>query len=181
MSTVHKLLLAGIGLVLVAGVVAGGYKYQAERQRQAAEALIQLQEGINQFTEERFEEAVQTLRGIPDGALDDWRIPYYTGASLIRLAEYESAALVLEEALAMNNTEKDIPFALGVVYYKLGHLGLSKSYFHTVLEIDPSDKEAKGLMDIMAKLERYQPEATAPKSESGEAELPQDHPPTSDN
>jgi tetratricopeptide (TPR) repeat protein len=181
MSTVRKLLLAGIGLVLIAGVVAGGYKYQAERQRQAVEAMLLLQEGINQFTEEQFEVAVQTLRSIPEGAIVDWRVPYYTGASLIKLADYESAAVSLEEAMALNSEEADIPFALGVVYYKLGNLGLAKSYFHSVLEIEPGNQEAKGLMDIMAKLERHQPEVAAPKPESSEAALPEDHPQISDH
>ena len=36
---------------------------------------------------------------------------------------------------------------------------MSKAYFATLLEIDPSHEEAKGLMDIMARLERYQQES----------------------
>ena len=44
--------------------------------------------------------------------------------------------------------------ALGVAYFKLGNLKLSKGYYASILEIDPGDEEARGLMDIMAKLER---------------------------
>jgi hypothetical protein len=36
-------------------------------------------------------------------------------------------------------------------------LSLSKAYFASVLELDPGHEEAKGLMDIMASLERTQP------------------------
>ena len=73
------------------------------------------------------------------------------GSALIKLKDYESGAMRLEEALALNNNEKNILFALGVVYYKLGNLSLSKAYFAAVLEIDPGHEEAKGLMDIMAR------------------------------
>jgi hypothetical protein len=41
-----------------------------------------------------------------------------------------------------------------VAYFKLGNLKLAKGYFASVLEINPNDEQAKGLMDIMAKLER---------------------------
>jgi Flp pilus assembly protein TadD len=182
MNKARKLLLAAIGLVLILAAGAAAYRYQIERQRQAEEATVLLQEGITQFSEERFEAALETLRNIPEGSLVDWRIPYYMGATLIKLADYEAAALLLEEALALNGNEKDIPFALGVVYYKLGNLGLSKSYFHSVLEIDPNDQEAKGLMDIMAKLERHQPKEAAAESESESSEtaLPENHPQISD-
>ena len=161
MTKARKLLVAGLGLVLIAAVVAAAYQYRIERQNQALEATVLLQEGISLFQQEQYETALETLRSIPQGAIEDWRISYYTGATLIRLKDYESAAVSLEEALTLSSREKDIPFALGVVYYKLGNLSLSKSYFHTVLEIDPTDEEAKGLMDIMAKLERQQPDSTS--------------------
>jgi len=164
MTKARKLLVAGIGLVLIVAVVAGAYQYRIERQRLAVEAAVLLQEGIALFQQNQYEPALETLRSIPQGAIEDWRIPYYTGATLIRLKDYESAAASLEEALVLNSGEKDIPFALGVAYYKLGNLSLSKSYFHSVLEIDPSNEEAKGLMDIMSKLERQQPDST-PTSE----------------
>ena len=164
MTKARKLLLAGISVVLITAVVAGAYLFQIEQERQAVEAAVLMQEGIAQFHQEQYETALETLRSIPEGAIVDWRIAYYTGATLIRLKDYESAAASLEEALVLNSGEKDIPFALGVVYYKLGNLSLSKSYFHSVLEIDPGNEEAKGLMDIMSKLERQQPDST-PTSE----------------
>ena len=157
----RKLLVVASSLVLVAAVVAGAYLYQIERQRQALEATVLLQEGIALFQQEQYETALETLHSVPKEALEDWRISYYTGATLIKLKDYAAAAVSLEEALTLNNKEVDIPYALGIVYYKLGNLGLSKSYFHSVLEIDPGHEEAKGLMDIMAKLERQQPDSTS--------------------
>ena len=43
----------------------------------------------------------------------------------------------------------------------MGNLAMSKAYFAQVLEIDPTDEEARGLMDIMANLERMQQDAPA--------------------
>ena len=74
------------------------------------------------------------------------------------LKDYASAAQQLEQALTLKTDDVGTLFALGVVYYKLGNLKLSKSYFALVLEINPNDEHAKGLMDIMARLERQQPE-----------------------
>ncbi len=161
MTKVRKLLVAGFGLVLIAAVVAAAYEYRIERQRQVEEAAVLLLEGIAQFHQEQYETALETLHSIPQGAIEDWRISYYTGATLIKLQDYAAAAVSLEEALTLNSKEEDIPFALGIVYYKLGNLSLSKSYFHSVLEIDPGHEEAKGLMDIMAKMERQQPDSTS--------------------
>jgi tetratricopeptide (TPR) repeat protein len=96
------------------------------------------------------------------------------GSALIKLKDYESGALRLEEALALNSSETNILFALGVVYYKLGNLSLSKAYFASVLELDPGHEEAKGLMDIMASLERTQP-AAAQEDVPGDSAGGDDH------
>ncbi len=161
MTRTRELLIGAISLVTIAAIFATMYLYQVEQQRQAEEAATLIENGIAQFRQEQYEPALETLRSIPQGAIEDWRISYYTGASLVKLQDYASAAVSLEEALALNGDEPDIPFTLGVVYFKLGNLGLSKSYFHTVLEIDPGHEEAKGLMDIMSKLERQQPDSTS--------------------
>jgi tetratricopeptide (TPR) repeat protein len=165
-SRFGKLLIASIALVLVAVTIAATYLYRVEQEKKVAGALLLMDQGITQFKQKQYETALETLRSIPQSVVEDWRIPYYTGATLVKLKDYESAAVSLEEALILNGKEKDIPFALGVVYFKLGNLSLSKSYFHSVLEIDPGHEEAKGLMDIMAKLERQQPDKSAADSKS---------------
>lgn len=163
MTKTGKLLVTAISLVLITAVVAAAYLYQIEQQRQAEDVRALMEQGITQFQQKQYETALETLRSIPQAAVEDWRIPYYTGSTLIKLKDYESAAVSLEEALILNSNEKDIPFALGVVYFKLGNLSLSKSYFHSVLELDPANEEARGLMDIMANLERQQPGESTPE------------------
>ena len=70
------------------------------------------------------------------------------------LKDYEPAVIHLEQALTLDNKNIAILYALGVAYFKLGNLKLARGYFASVLEINPNDEQAKGLMDIMAKLER---------------------------
>ena len=59
-------------------------------------------------------------------------------------------------------------YALGVAHYKLGNLGVSKAYFGKVLEVDPGHDDARGLMDIVANLERRQGEEPQPETASPE-------------
>ena len=79
---------------------------------------------------------------------------YHQGSELILSKDYEAAADKLEQALVLNKEDIGTLYALGVVYYKLGNLKLAKGYFAAMLEINPNDETAKGLMDIMAGLER---------------------------
>lgn len=157
MTKARKLLVATIGLVLVTALIAATYVYRIEQERQTGDVHVLIDEGITQFREEQYELSLKTLGSIPEGSVKDWHIPYYMGSAHIKLKDYELGALRLEEALALNNSDKNILFALGVAYYKLGNIGLSKAYFASVLEVDPNNEEAKGLMDIMANLERQQP------------------------
>lgn len=162
MTKTRKLIFSAVALVFLAAVVVGFYRYQLERQRQGEEALALIEAGIAQFQQNQYESAVETFRSIPEGATKDWRPPYYVGAALIQLRDFEAAVVSLEEALSLNDEEERIPFALGVAYFKLGELSLSKGYFHAVLKINPNNADAKGLMDIMANLERNQPPAAPP-------------------
>jgi tetratricopeptide (TPR) repeat protein len=79
---------------------------------------------------------------------------YDQGAEYIQLKDFESAVEILEQAHVLNPEDAGTLYALGVAYYKLGNLKLAKAYFTSVLEINPNDEQAKGLMDIMARLER---------------------------
>ena len=87
-------------------------------------------------------------------ARQEARALYDQGSEHIKLKDYESALESLEQAHVLNPEDTGTLYALGVVYYKLGNLKLAKSYFASVLEINPNDEQAKGLMDMMAKLER---------------------------
>ena len=96
---------------------------------------------------------------------EEARVLYDQGSEHIKLKDYESALESLEQAHVLNPEDTGTLFALGVVYYKLGNLKLAKSYFASVLEINPNDEQAKGLMDMMAKLERQTEAARISESE----------------
>ena len=151
----RKLILLISTLLLAVTLAAGVYLFQSRQHMQAEQASLLLEEGITQFRQEEYEKALKTLQAVPEEMVNDWRLPYYTGSVLITLKDYQGAVAQLERALELNSGEKNVLFALGVAYYKLGNLSLSKGYFASVLEIDPGHQEAKGLMDIMARLERY--------------------------
>jgi len=148
--------------VLVIGLTTGGifYLYNAGQQQTRQQAIASLDRGIALFREKKYSESLEVLQSIPDGVIQDWHLPFYTATAHILLKDYQLAALKLEEALLLNPQETQILFQLGVVYYKLGNLSLSKGYFASVVEIDPTHEEAKGLMGVMANLERQQPGVT---------------------
>jgi tetratricopeptide (TPR) repeat protein len=164
-------MLVFVGLLIASATGGLFYLFNEDKQVTEQQAIASLDRGIVLFREKNYTESLEELQGIPDGVLNDWHLPYYMASAHVMLKDYDLAAPVLEEALVLNPQETLIMFELGVVYYKLGKLGLSKGYFASVLEIDPSNAEAKGLMDIMANLERQQPGAdqneTALKKDTG--------------
>lgn len=133
------------------------YLYHSGQQAAEQQAMASLDKGIALFRERKYAESLEELQSIPDGVIEDWHLPYYMATAHVMLKNYPAAAPLLEEALALNPQETQILFELGVVYFKLGNLGLSKAYFEAVVEIDPTNEDARGLMDIMANLERQQP------------------------
>ena len=158
-KTTRSLFLV-IGLMIVMAIGGSIYHFNEDKQVIEQQATASLDQGIALFREKKYAESLEILQSIPDGVIDDWHLPYYTATALVMLKDYQPAALKLEEALVLNPQETAILFELGVVYFKLGKLGLSNGYFASVLEIDPGNEEAKGLMDIMANLERIQPGAS---------------------
>jgi Flp pilus assembly protein TadD len=167
-----KIWAAGIGLAAIIAIVFGVYKYEVNRQQQIDEARTQVEIGILLFKQKDYQGALETLRATPTVGIPDWRNLYYQGASLVQLKKYEEAVVALEEAWSLNQADERIPFALAVAYFKLGNLALSKSYFHAVIKLNPENADAKGLMDIVANLERIQPGESAadvtPPDESNE-------------
>lgn len=164
-------------IILVILAVSGGALYLFNENKQVTEqqALASLDQGIALFREKKYEESLDVLQAIPDGVIRDWHLPYYTATAHVMLKDYESAAPILEQALLLNPEEVQILFELGVVYFKLGNLALSKAYFASVVEIDPSNEEAKGLMDIMANLERQQPGANQEENSGDNNNGAEDH------
>ena len=134
-----------------------------------------LESGVALFHEKKYQESFELLKGITMGSPQEWRAKYYQGSALLKLKDYDSAVEFLEQALALNNRNTQIMHALGVAYFKLGNLKLSKAYYAAILEIDPTDTEAKGLMDIMANLEREQPSANQEETANDNEKEVEDH------
>lgn len=124
-------------------------------------------EGIALFDREQYGAALETLQAIPPAETDDWRVPYYIGSSHMMLKDYEAAAEALERSLTLKPDEAGTLYALGVAYFKQGKLKLAKGYFAAVLEVRPDDEHAKGLMDIMERLEQQTAEAQARQGDDG--------------
>jgi tetratricopeptide (TPR) repeat protein len=170
-SRPNRLLIAGITVALVGAILIASYLSQRERienERLIEEAELALSEGIELFGRRQYQQSVETLRTIPEDAYQDWHVHYYLGSALINLRDFQSAAMELEKALGLNADEPSIMFALGVTYFKLGNLALSKAYFAKVVEVDPGNDDARGLLDIVASMERKQ--QMQERTESGPSE-----------
>ena len=158
-------LLAVSGLFLVLCVIAWFLASRPAALIDANAVEEALASGISLYEQKQYDEALQALQRVPAGASQEARARYYVGSAHMMLKDYESAARELERSLALNPTDVGTLYGLGVAYFKLGNLKLSKSYFAAVLEINPNDEHAKGLMDIMSGLERQSVAAPAPESE----------------
>lgn len=153
-----KKILIGIAVLLIAVTAALVYfNQEPSLDSRVADVNRTLAIAIDLFNQKKYEETVDVLKKIKVNYNKDWRIPYYRASALVKLKDFPSAADYLQEALQLNNNDTRILYALGVVYFKLGKLELAEGYFASTLEIDPTHDDAKGLMDIMARLQRPLP------------------------
>jgi tetratricopeptide (TPR) repeat protein len=166
MSKTAKTVLVTIAIIIVLGSAAWLYRSTQGQETAAGFAAPSVNEGVTMFKAKKYAEALEVFESIPPGGPQEWYTRYYQGSTQIMLKDYQAAVETLEQALALNNTETRIMHALGVAYFKLGNLKLSKAYFAAVLEIEPDNDEARGLMDIMAKLERNQETGATQEPES---------------
>ena len=123
-----------------------------------------LEEGIGHFDGKEFVEAIAALEQVPAGSKQEAKALYYEGSSYLMLKDYVTATERLERSLALAPRDTGTLYALGVASFKLGNLKLARGYFASVLEINPNDEQAKGLMDIMANLERQTEAANVKKT-----------------
>ena len=150
----NVILISGAGALLILSVALWFLVPQPNQQNDAIKVEELLQSGIKLFKGKKYNETLETLALIPSGSPQEAKARYYQGSVHIMLKDFESAAGYLEQALTLNSKDVGVLYSLGVTYYKLGNVKLAKSYFTSVLEINPNDEQAKGLFDIMAKLER---------------------------
>jgi tetratricopeptide (TPR) repeat protein len=151
-ANTNIILVASAALAVILGswflVLEPGLRVATEK---AEESLAQ---GIELFDANDYEGALEVLARVPDGDAHKARARYYEGSAHMMLKDFPAAAARLEEALVLDPEDTGTLYALGVAYYQLGNFKLAKGYFAAVLEINPLDDQAKGLMDIMAKMER---------------------------
>jgi tetratricopeptide (TPR) repeat protein len=148
-----NLAIAAGALVLLSAAL-WFFVLQPEREAVSHSSAELLADGIGHYERKEYELALEVLRQVPDDDAWSAQARYYEGSSYMMLEDYEAAAASLESALVHDPQDTGVLYALGVAYYKLGNLALAKAYFGEVLKINPNDEHAKGLMDIMAKLER---------------------------
>ena len=144
---------SAVAIVLILSVVLWFFVLQPDRQENSGQMLLQT--GIARFNEKQYQQALETLQQIPSDSTQGAKARYYQGSAHLMLKDFESAVTYLEQALALDSHDTGTMYALGVAYYKLGNLKLAKSYFASVLKLNPNDQQAKGLLDIMARLERH--------------------------
>jgi tetratricopeptide (TPR) repeat protein len=159
MSKSRHIRIWGVFALLALVVAVWVYFENNEQKEKLIRADQRIESGIALFKEKKYPEALEVFENIPPGSSREWYARYYQGSAYIMLKDYQPAITYLEQALVLNPTETQIMHALGVAYFKLGKIKISKAYFASVLEIHPEDAEARGLMDIMANLERQQPGA----------------------
>jgi len=149
-----KNLVIGAGALLVLFAVLWFFVLQPEREAITFQAAELLADGIGHYERKEYDLALEVLQQVPAGQMETAQARYYEGSAHMMLKDYQAAVVSLESALALDSRNPGVLYALGVAYYKLGNLAVAKGYFGAVLEINPNDEQAKGLMDIMAKLER---------------------------
>lgn len=126
-----------------------------------------LADGVGHFERDEHELALEVLKQVPNGSPEKSRALYYEGSAYMMQKDYPAAVTSLEQALLLDNENAGVLYALGVAWFKLGDVSLAKGYFSAVLDINPDDEQAKGLVEVMTGLERQS------DAESGDGETPE--------
>lgn len=156
MSKSRQIKVWGAIVLIVLFATAWIYIKDYRHQEMLIRADARIEAGIASFKDGNYPEALRIFENIPAGAPREWYARYYQGSTYIMLKQYQPAINYLEQALALNPTETQIMHALGVVYFKLGKFKISKAYYVSILEIDPGDSEARGLLETLTNLEKRQ-------------------------
>jgi tetratricopeptide (TPR) repeat protein len=147
-------LAVGAGIILVVSALLWFVVMVPEPEAVTYSPAELLADGMGHYERKEYDQALEVLRQVPDGSVEKAQALYYEGSSYVMLKDHELAVPPLEQALALKPRDTGTLYALGVASFKLGNLPLAKGYFAALLEINPNDEQAKGLYDIMARLER---------------------------
>lgn len=168
------------GVALLVGGVLWFVAMQPHDSINEEEAARYLAAGIELFEQERFDEAIAALQGVPAGSTRQSKALYYEGSAYMMLRDHDTAIEKLQEAQALTPMDPPILFALGVASYKIGNIKLARGYFNSVLAINPMDEheqelweQARGLVDIMARLDRDPDSVAPPRVHGASTEAPQ--------
>ena len=161
------------GVVLLTAAAMWFFVAQPQQRIDAEEVERSLISGIELFENNNYDEAIETLQRVPPGSAQESSARYYEGSAYMMLGDFDLAIEKLQEAQARTPMDPGVLFALGVASYKIGNIKLAKGYFSSVLEINPMDEkeqelweQARGLVDIMAMLDR-DPDSVAPPQAHG--------------
>lgn len=143
-------------------------------EQQAEEAL---RSGIELFGQRDYQAAIESLGEVPEGSQFESTAKYYEGSAQLMLRNLDAAIDILQQAHLLAPEDPHILYALGVASFRIGNMRLAKGYFTSVLNIPPVDendrelhKQAKGLMDTLAIMERRQAEEGEGQSSSNGVE-----------
>ena len=159
---------------LAVALVAGWWLFLNRTGLQVDEqqAETALRSGIDLFGQRDYEAAIESLGRVPEGSKFESAAKYYEGSAQLMLRNLDAAIDILQQAHLLAPENPHILYALGVASFRIGNMKLAKGYFTSVLNIPPVDdndrelhKQAKGLMDTLATMERRQ-------AEEGEGQSP---------
>ena len=182
-----KIPLATVALALVLVTVSWVFLSRTGPQIDEQQAEQALRSGIDLFGQKDYEAAIESLGGVPEGSRFESTAKYYEGSAQLMLRNLDAAIDTLQQAHLLAPEDPHILYALGVASFRIGNMKLAKGYFTSVLNIPPVDendrelhKQAKGLMDTLAIMERRQAEEGEGQSSStGVDEDPQSQVPAS--
>lgn len=114
-----------------------------------AEARFDL--GFVLYSQGRYREAQVQFDMASRAQVTEPSLPYYLGASLFRLKEYERAEQTLNLALeSVPDMEVNIRFYLGASYYEMGRYSRSIRNLRRCLELSPGPKVAQRAEELLA-------------------------------
>jgi Flp pilus assembly protein TadD len=150
-----------VGVLVTAVAVLALLRHTHDRRDTLERANARLERGMRLYHQKAYARAEVDLRRALRRNPDDWKAPFYVGVIQIERKRHGLAIPYLERALALNPREPRVLNALGVVYFKVGRLDMAKGYFAASLDLDPTNRDAKGLMETMAKLQRRAEQAAS--------------------
>jgi tetratricopeptide (TPR) repeat protein len=160
-----KIPLATGALALVLVTVTWLFLSRSGPQIDEQQAEQALRSGIDLFGQRDYEAAIESLGRVPEGSQFESTAKYYEGSSQLMMRNVDAAIDILQQAHLLAPEDPHILYALGVASFRTGNMKLAKGYFTSVLNIPPVDendremhKQAKGLMDTLAVMERRQAE-----------------------